>query len=273
MKVASFLDVMLQLLPDCMQKTVVHIHICFIIYSHFQIQWYIICVFQCHSITCEPVCWLHEGLKIESLAENFYWVFWFHIGSWESVVSVVTLPWAVQSRVQILPGARDLFLLWNVQTSSGILQPCYVVGTESPFPRVKATGAWVWPLPPSSAKVESEWSCTSLPQHVFVGCTGALGPTYSLLWKNFLPCTHGIVLSICICLMERRADSRKTLIFHLLWVTCFVSGFFVCMLLMCIIFPLVWIIPTCNHVKECQLSVISLCWPVMWNTSSFSNLL
>jgi hypothetical protein len=28
--VAAFLDVMLELLPDCMQKTVVHIHICFI---------------------------------------------------------------------------------------------------------------------------------------------------------------------------------------------------------------------------------------------------
>jgi len=30
MKVAPFMDVMLELLPDCMQKTIVHIHICFI---------------------------------------------------------------------------------------------------------------------------------------------------------------------------------------------------------------------------------------------------
>jgi len=51
-----------------------------------------------------------------------------------NIVSIVTMLWAGQSRGQIPTAAKDLFLLQNVQTSSGVNPaPCSMgVGVLSP---------------------------------------------------------------------------------------------------------------------------------------------
>ena len=60
-------------------------------------------------------------------------------------------------------GRRKSFLyLKNVQTSSGTHPASYSVGTRV-FPGVKQAGHEVNDLPPSSSKIENEWSYTSTP--------------------------------------------------------------------------------------------------------------
>jgi len=53
-----------------------------------------------------------------------------HYGHQDSMASFVTRLWAGQSAVQFLVGTRDLYLLKNVQTSSGLYPSSFSVGPK-----------------------------------------------------------------------------------------------------------------------------------------------
>jgi len=62
-------------------------------------------------------------------------------GRKDSIVNVVTGLRTGQSRVHILAGSRDLSLLQNFETSSGVHPAFYSVGDEGSFPRGNAARA------------------------------------------------------------------------------------------------------------------------------------
>jgi hypothetical protein len=60
------------------------------------------------------------------------------------------------SRVRLPAGAGNFSLHHRVQNGSGAHPASYPVGTRGFFPGGKASGAWSWPLNPSSVKAK-EW--------------------------------------------------------------------------------------------------------------------
>lgn len=94
-------------------------------------------------------------------------------GSQDRVVCILTRLWTGMSRVWFLMRARDVFLQ-NIQTSCGFhLASCSMPSGS------KVAGAWCWPLP-STAKVRTEWSCTSGPQCMPLWC--GQGQLHLYLW-------------------------------------------------------------------------------------------
>jgi hypothetical protein len=65
------------------------------------------------------------------------------------------------SGVRVPVGAGKFSSHHRVQTGSGAHPVSYPVGTRGSFPGDKATVAWSWPPPPSSADVKNAWSYTS----------------------------------------------------------------------------------------------------------------
>jgi hypothetical protein len=62
---------------------------------------------------------------------------------------------ALQSTViRFLAGAGNFSLHHRVQNGSGAHPASYPMGTRGSFPGGKASGAWSWPLTPSSAEVK-----------------------------------------------------------------------------------------------------------------------
>lgn len=63
------------------------------------------------------------------------------LGKQDSSVSTVTGSWVRRSEVRLQATARDVPLLQGAQTGSEAHQTSYLMGTEVPFPRGKATAA------------------------------------------------------------------------------------------------------------------------------------
>jgi hypothetical protein len=78
-----------------------------------------------------------------------------HYGNQDSMASFVTRLWAGQSAVQFIVGTRDLYLLKNVQTSSGLCPPSYSMGLKDSFSQYsiqsvnKFFSQWLWRILPS----------------------------------------------------------------------------------------------------------------------------
>jgi len=82
---------------------------------------------------------------------------------WDSIVSVVTRLWDEWCEVPIPAGARDLFLLQNVQTSPGAYPASYLVGNGDSFLGIKWARHEVDQSPTSGDKVKNEWSYSFTP--------------------------------------------------------------------------------------------------------------
>lgn len=63
------------------------------------------------------------------------------LGKQDSSVSTVTRSWVRRSEVRLPATARDVPLLHGAQTDYEAHRTSYLVGTEVPFPRGKATAA------------------------------------------------------------------------------------------------------------------------------------
>lgn len=81
-------------------------------------------------------------------------------GRWDSTVSIVIRLWAIQPRVSVLAGARDLSILQNIQSSSAAQPASNSMGTRSSLLRGKVARACSWPF---TAESKNNWSYTSTP--------------------------------------------------------------------------------------------------------------
>jgi hypothetical protein len=79
-------------------------------------------------------------------------------GSQDNVVSTETRLQAGRSGIRILVGPRDIFLLQNVQISSGAQPDSYSIGTRESYHGVKRPGREANHSPPCSLEVNNAWS-------------------------------------------------------------------------------------------------------------------
>lgn len=77
------------------------------------------------------------------------------------------------NRVAIAEGEEIFLFPKSCRPHMGTTQPCILGTTGEKYPGSKRAMAWSWPLAPSSAKVENEWSCTFSPWYALVACTRA----------------------------------------------------------------------------------------------------
>jgi len=75
---------------------------------------------------------------------------------------------------QFLAVVRHFSLLQSFITGAGAHSTFYSVRTSGSFPRIKLLVLEADHLPPSRAKVKSEWTCTSSTPYSFMACTVTL---------------------------------------------------------------------------------------------------
>lgn len=88
--------------------------------------------------------------------------------------------------------ARDLYLVQNVQTSSGTHPGSYSVCTRDSSMRIKQPGSEADHLFPSCATVKNKWSCTFTPPvcfHVIYRDTFTLTSMEPEIWRLSYFCT------------------------------------------------------------------------------------
>jgi hypothetical protein len=116
-----------------------------------------------------------------------------YIWSRDSSTSIAT-GWTAQGGgIRFPVGARNLSLLRNVQTGSGVYAASYPMGTGAPSPGVKLQGCETDHSPPTSAEVKNVGAIPSFPH------TSSWLGAYLIKYRNIFTFTFYMYIYICVC--------------------------------------------------------------------------